>query len=766
MSGPLLSDEHGHGSGISGTGEEEEDSGEDTSSTHTPKRRRSNDWPLQSSRTNSPPRSMRKREGQSSRRHRPTSATRKRGESRFIEGSMHDRVSEQPPSAYIGEEEGSGKCLQEDIEDAEQGLLKKKNRDSHLTNNSISSTGTDNSVKSKQSGIFRFGKAIASIFNPMMWGSGSGTEDGKGIAAPASERDDKDALKLAGEKAYAELKKSGFKGTSKGENSHARNESGAQEPHHSGTINDVYKTPKGRVGFGSTVSLREGLSAFAKSSHKDTKTPFKTPAESPTKLEPVTSIKTSFSDIRKVASFTRPSSRHGSDSPAPAGKSDIGETTNRQHMSKKQSRKDLKKVKKLSKHVSDLEGQIEKAKRELRDLTGGDEVHTAAHKPPSPSIENNRKNKFQPGALPTLPSERILHRKEASEISDSEPSAPLPVASKSPTKARVVEPTEDGEYEISTPEMPSQLERNSKDSIRSSTVIEVPSSRKRKPAAVESESEFNTQPISEESDTHGHQAITEIIAPSRRKQPSRQAKSQKMAKHDSPGSAERKRQQRQKIRSLASDPAIIPNSRIPSRVPHPANGGRLWGSVQRQRSSPNNRRSQLKSNSYSNASPSPMLKAKKSTVDLRSENADNTEKQVTSSPTLAKLNTRNNGNSTRPLRHSHRLKPKNDEDEPSISPTKVQRKRTVDTRYHDDDYIPPVPPVPKALRATALTDSKGNGHGMKAKNSAASMSARTSNSITTVPEDSPVKAFEEPVTPVRDEGKFVDGEYEWPEDIF
>src|SRR5699024_5599500 len=118
-------------------------------------------------------------------------------------------------------------------------------------------------------------------------------------------------------------------------------------------------------------------------------------------------------------------------------------------------------------------------------------------------------------------------------------SAPLPVASKSPAKAQVIEPTEEEEDELCTPETASQLERNSKDSIGSSTVIEVPSSGKRKPSTVESESdEFNTQPINEASDTHGHQAITEIIAPSRRKQPARQAKSQKTGKHDSPGSAE------------------------------------------------------------------------------------------------------------------------------------------------------------------------------------------------------------------------------------
>lgn len=759
VSGSLLSDKPGHNSDDAAS-YEEEDSGNDTPSTHSSKRRRSNDWPL-TDRANTPSLSTNKRETHSSRRHRDTSATRKRGETRFIEGSMHDRVSNKPPSAYIGDE-NMGKYVAEEVEDAELGRLKKKNRLHHRTNNSISSTVTDNSANSKQSGIFRFGKAIASIFNPMMWGSNSETDDAKG-AATASKKDDKDALKLAGEKAYAELKKSGFKGTSKGESNHSRGGSSGQESYYTATNDDVYKTPKGRMGLGSTISLREGLSAFAKTGHKDPKTPAKTPA----KVEPITSIRTSFSDMRKATSFSRPSSRHGTDSPAPARNCDVeGQTPDRQHMQKKPSRKDLRKVKKLNKHVSDLEEQIEKAKRELKDLTGCDELHPSSHKPPPLSMGNNRKNRFRPGSLATLPSESLLQRKEASEISESEPSAPLPVSSKSLTKEKVVEPTDDEEEDMDEPMQP---ERNSKDSIRSNTVIEVPSSRKRKPSAVESDSDFNLRPISDESDFYDQdfQNMTEITAPSRRRQPNRQAKIQKIVKLDSPGSAERKKQQREKLRALASDPAIIPNRRTSSRVPHPISEGRHRGSLRRKRSSPNNRRSNLTSNTNPNPTPSPMLKAKKSTVDLRSGLANNNEKHVTASPTPVKPNKRNDENSIRPLHQHHQRKPKKAEDEQSISPTKAQRKkRTIDTRYDDDDYIPPVPPVPPSLRSTALNEARGNRYGMKHKDSTASMGTRTSASITTVPEDSPMKTFSQPVTPRRDDGRVVDGKYEWPEDIF
>ncbi|KAL1978888.1 hypothetical protein VTN31DRAFT_1747 [Thermomyces dupontii] len=90
--------------------------------------------------------------------------------SRFIEGSMHDRVSERPPSIFLYHPG----CRPEGDDDSQGRRLEKRS-----------------------SGIFRFGKALASAFHP--WAT-----------AKSEEEKYKEELKqrqIRAEKAYAELKK-------------------------------------------------------------------------------------------------------------------------------------------------------------------------------------------------------------------------------------------------------------------------------------------------------------------------------------------------------------------------------------------------------------------------------------------------------------------------------------------------------------------------------------------------------------------------------
>lgn len=68
---------------------------------------------------------------------------------------------------------------------------------------------------------------------------------------------------------------------------------------------------------------------------------------------------------------------------------------------KQQSKKDLAKQQKLVKRVSNLETQLETARRELE--------LAISNAPATEAVEKSTKKTFKPGALPSLPSERILN---------------------------------------------------------------------------------------------------------------------------------------------------------------------------------------------------------------------------------------------------------------------------------------------------------------------------------------------------------------------
>ena len=112
-------------------------------------------------------------------------------------------------------------------------------------------------------------------------------------------------------------------------------------------------------------------------------------------------------DLKRVKSdFNLAHNRESSSSVSPV-------KTNGFTLTKSISKSDLRKQHKLSKRVSDLEAKLEQARKELGDaigeaspmptLTGKYERFT-----PIGSITVNKRPKFIPGNLPTLPSERIL----------------------------------------------------------------------------------------------------------------------------------------------------------------------------------------------------------------------------------------------------------------------------------------------------------------------------------------------------------------------
>ncbi|KAJ5576771.1 hypothetical protein N7535_003697 [Penicillium sp. DV-2018c] len=351
--------------------------------TNPPKRRRSNDWPLpdeaadygthdrRAHRTEngnlcvggngsayraSPRASPRGSLASLRARHAATSTSsprRPRGRtSRFVEATMNDSVSERPPSIYLQENKQSGN-------------------------------------PNRSSGIFRFGKAIASAFNPFgVWTRNSESSSNK---SPQ-----KDAITQA-EKAYAELKKAGYKGTNKGHYTEHRRVSPALADQTWQSIQ--HKMPPGSpVKYSYRNSVERDDHAF------------------PARSDSSASKRSSLQDLRLPKSLFH----RGHESPTvqTAVYCDrFSEESEPNGIRKQPSRRELSRQVKLMKKVSNLEDKLERARRELRDLTGNEE------RAPAPAPQSQMLNtemdpasfprKFVPGALPTLPSERLLDQQAA-----------------------------------------------------------------------------------------------------------------------------------------------------------------------------------------------------------------------------------------------------------------------------------------------------------------------------------------------------------------
>ena len=168
---------------------------------HDSKRSRSSKWPRHKSpeANNRPSKGQRSRRSTMSPRQKRSSSSVPRP-SKFLEGSMNDRVSNKPPSPYLGEETALEQYA---------AVQPASTRDSADTD-----TFYDAGIEAnKPSGMYRFGKALASAFNPSAWRGINSLwkEKDKHAADPGKVLMDERQEKAR--KAYAELKKAGFKGT-------------------------------------------------------------------------------------------------------------------------------------------------------------------------------------------------------------------------------------------------------------------------------------------------------------------------------------------------------------------------------------------------------------------------------------------------------------------------------------------------------------------------------------------------------------------------
>jgi hypothetical protein len=472
----------------------------DTRSVHSAKRGRSNGWPLRDelaydehgmkidlrerrspnkvtfNDNDSPRPSSRPDSSAKDGRRQPSPPPLRVRRSRFIEGSMNDRVSSKPPSVLF-----------QDVPMTTGSASDEKDPRSKANNHG----------EKRGSGIFRFGKAIASAFHPF-GGWGNKSEAGPQDASKAQ----KELMKhrqVRAEKAYAELKKSGFKGI------------GAPNAVDSDVADETWNAIQDQMDYKMTADDRATREQNAAA---PTPTPTPTPARHETGLSKLKSL----SELRKrTSTLNLPSVRHRDVSPIPPPSDRELEDSHRP-VQRRQSRKDLSRQAKLLKKVSNLEDKLGRARRELRELASNEEDSTL----PSICVDGAHARKFVPGTLPSLPSERLLHDQAEDESGRStDPGG----------KGHDHSEPEHRILSSVSPKQPRKLSKNrpsAEDSL---------SPRKRKSSAELPSNKGSRSDDGGEENHYHHQHPDIDPSNTPRKTSSRQSKSQKTARADSPGGA-------------------------------------------------------------------------------------------------------------------------------------------------------------------------------------------------------------------------------------
>ena len=359
---------------------------------HPQKRMRVEEWPLM----NSDDAAASDHSSQPAHRKSPllrqkrisTSSTRP---SRFLEGSMNDKVSRRPPSLYTREEQAMERYASADMEDVDM----------------VYDAGIESN---KPAGMFRFGKAIANAFSSVnVW-------QGLNVIWKDKEREnqakpERENLKFKAELKYAELKKNGYKGT---HNAPARPES-QEVPaiiyedtddsrrssfRDSGVDVDGYRSSSDRKDSGQFTPSTEGLmpppSLIAV--HRSA-SPFSDASSG--RRSSIHFHKPSLEGLKKVKSHIHlPSIKRTTEDVVPVPSTGMDDVAG-PGLRREASKKDIAKQFRLSKKVSDLENKLEVARRELE--------LSIQEAPPVPDLPLRiGRARFVPGALASLPSERLL----------------------------------------------------------------------------------------------------------------------------------------------------------------------------------------------------------------------------------------------------------------------------------------------------------------------------------------------------------------------
>ncbi|KAL8668274.1 MAG: hypothetical protein Q9168_007092 [Polycauliona sp. 1 TL-2023] len=372
---------------------------------HAQKRNRVADWPLRSTDESTSSIITRRPANKS-----PISPAQRRNQARksrpsvFLEGSMNDRVSKKPPSIYTRDDE----AMEQYHNQISSRLTEPIDDDKAYFDAGIETT--------KPSGMYRFGKALASAFNPVsVW---------QGINGYWKMKDDHkqpdknilDERKIKAEKAYAELKKTGAKGTQpfalRGSSidgtgfsdrysmDSSLRDSGVDFDDHHGMSTSRYKqpTPAGSEDMLIATTLLRSRRALSPLIKEETgrKTSLSLPRPSLQSLKKAKSHFNLSAQKKKVGDAATPLPNLTPSS----------EMNSQKGLTRQPSKKDINKQRKLSKQVSDLETKLQTARYEL-ELSRG-------QVPDVPKIPKSGRKPFIPGALPSLPSDSFLNSTEES----------------------------------------------------------------------------------------------------------------------------------------------------------------------------------------------------------------------------------------------------------------------------------------------------------------------------------------------------------------
>lgn len=312
---------------------------------------------------------------------------------------MNDRVSLKPPVPYIGtEEEINDRYDSDNGWDNRGRRLAQSRKGTHTRNASgAESSVMGRSETSRHSSIFRFGKSIAASFNPSNWKiwskNNQDSEDEETVQQQIlRERQEK------AEQIYKELKQSGhFNGAlNSGAPRFVKAEDLKEPPrkHDSGVDLGDGKII-GAPGARHSIDMSRDEKRRGRVSLEAPKVPGSHRGRSPGVNGPPsfresTPSRPSFNLAR--ASLSNIKKAFTSDSEATS-------SYDGQQARRIPSRKDLQKQQKLVKRVSDLEGKLEAARRQLADAASEPVPHQTSKFP---------RNKYVPRGLPTLPSERLL----------------------------------------------------------------------------------------------------------------------------------------------------------------------------------------------------------------------------------------------------------------------------------------------------------------------------------------------------------------------
>ena len=292
---------------------------------------------------------------------------------------MNDRASQVPPTNYIGDEE-----LRERHEREENARGRKMAHPRKFYSTSSTAASSADRSESRHSSIFRFGKSLAATFNPSNWKIWSKQEQ---VEEETAQQKTLRERQLKAQQIYHELKQSGqfrdsavpptfglpdFKDLTparSGAYVRASNETTLSEKRKGRVFLDA---PQLSSYDASPVSNRAGSVAASNcSGHKSG----------------FSIRRASFTSLRKTGS-----DNSGSNTPADG-----------LHQPRRvPSRKDLHKQQKLVKRVSNLEGKLDAARRQLAQSL------SESIPPKMPPPERTGRPRFVPGALSSLPSERLL----------------------------------------------------------------------------------------------------------------------------------------------------------------------------------------------------------------------------------------------------------------------------------------------------------------------------------------------------------------------